>query len=345
MISIYDYFKSLEEPEWKRPFIDLIVPGKIITVRQSSINIFNECRRKYFYEYIAGEDEIALQAKPYHIRMLIGSICHAIIADNSQSAIKDGDYHGLMTLIDSLRMKQQYDMQGQTTESLARKFFDGSIFWGYSLYQVAKIARGILFMQGWKFIETEYSMSQSIVSKSKQGSIEISGTLDALCVAGDDTIVVDFKFGGLSNRLINQSTQCKADSYSPLEITYSTQHNMYDFLISKNPALCKYKPTHYVYVVPVSVIPAQSGPNKGKWRGELIHKADALSENQLSDYFYNNLLEVVREISRCTRENIWTRSHPSIYGRITCPSCRWKSQCLGVSETSNEYVMDDPGYL
>lgn len=354
-----DYKLSL--PEWQRAFVDLVVENNTIVVRQSALNIFTECRRKYFYEYIADEKTLA-EASVYPIRMLIGSVCHAIVAQSGNESIKAGDYSGLMDVIDSIRSKQKYDMHVDgnghavtiTTEQLARKFFDNSLFWGYSLFQIANMARAFLYMQGYRSVLTEYEMSYTISNESHNGKIVISGTLDSLLKKDSEYVIADFKFGGLAKRLLTGQHSVKADSYSPLEITYSTQFGMYDFMLSKDTTRSvassrsvvssDTKPSSYMYIVPVAVVPTQTGKNKGQWRGELIHSASALTATQLDNYFYNNLIEIVRELSRCVRENIWPRSHPSIWGRLTCPGCRWKNECLGVSETKDSYSLDDPGY-
>ena len=302
-----NFLNYLQRDQWKRRFLSIKTP---VLLRQSAISDFDYCQKRY--QLVRLED-----GNEWPLYYLLGSVFHKIIEDIHNNIEIRPD-----VIVAEICAQQNYDWASINKDInngitwAANRCWDESVFYGFSLVKLAQLTYNYIRFTGADIVACEKKV------KIVVGNVTVEGTIDILLADGT---IIDTKSGGLYKRFFHDGSVSK-QKHDSEQVMFSPQFQTYDWLLYRK---FNRKAKHYTYALPANFIPLQSGKNEGKVRGPPLVTNDAVSLQQLTGEFENNLIESAVSMSRAKRTQVYRKTYPKTYGKIDCPSCIVKELCLG----------------
>ena len=300
-------------PEWKKRFLSVDVP---ITVRQSLIQTFFSCNRKFLYSH-SGE-------KTYEYinrKLLFGLVFHKMCEDTSRD------------VVDILHeINEENKVSRDDWNTVKSMWFDKSVYYGLSANDLVRMTVGQLSFFGYKLGPKEYRLSGH-----KIGNVTFDGALDILVEKDKRIGVLDIKTNGLADMFFGEGS-VKASEYTEVQTQISPQLNHYAWMLYR---FYNISVDFQGYLLPANLIPLQKGKDKGGARGKPMVIYDSMGSDFLENVYEEDLLNTVKYMEYCFKNNSFPRGYPSVFGKISCETCPFSKQCLGIQDEN----VSRPEYL
>tara|TARA_R100000789_G_C3023327_1_gene153996 strand:- start:4278 stop:5273 length:996 start_codon:yes stop_codon:yes gene_type:complete len=305
-------------------------------IHYSDIVTFRECPAKFGYKAADSTSFVTNNA------MILGSMFHKAIEhaiiDNSRDSVitsdsqwykNAGDTEYWKSVIDGI-MFIDSERKHEATESdingWVSKFVTKDLFLGKDLREIVKDTYNFINVTGHRIIQSELRL------KYEDLYGQHVGTLDLLLQDKNDNLVIgDIKTSGLWNKLLKGSSYMK-QSMSTEQVRHHPQMKHYHWLGWRAGYFEKDDVKAYCILYPANLVPYKDG--KRKVRGLPITLAPCVEGGV---HRYQEDLYQWLQMIQC---GVNVRTYPNVYGKIECPRCPWKDECL--SDQSSTQV---PNYL
>ena len=259
---------------------------------------------------------------------LLGSVFHHAVADPDME-IRGGDRGYWYQLLRQYSEDQEYTRKGKAISEMDLIDYANSLVSGEGILPakiLAKMVRLEIMGFGWDITEAEINMRYTDVGEHGEDGygkypIVFDGTIDILMSNREGKLgIVDIKTTGLWDRTIKGKGSIKGQSWGDLQLRNHRQLKHYDWLFNK---LYGKRVSSYGLSFPANFVPYKTGAKKGQMRGNGLFLTRA--EHDLSVYEQ----DIKRHLS------IWSlpwglgRDYPEIWGKTSCPTCKYYLPCMG----------------
>tara|TARA_R110002020_G_scaffold318716_3_gene534364 strand:+ start:1142 stop:2119 length:978 start_codon:yes stop_codon:yes gene_type:complete len=301
-------------------------------IHYSDLAVYRSCPAKFFYKIEEPSRQIG------SAYMLLGSVFHAAFEDCCRwecnntfksLALRDVDYwDSLFDNVMVLHPDSKYDVTDDDIKGWSSKFLGKDLFCGRSLGElVIDLYQYVTLLGGYTVEKSELKMEYDDLYGKHVGTLDLlmSSRRGGLAIA-------DIKTSGMWDKLIKNSGY-KKQSVDPLQITHHPQMKHYHWLGWRSSSFNPEEVKEYALLYPANQVPYISGPKAGKARGIPIFAAPC-------DISIRRYEEDLQSWLQLIQAGVRTRSYPHVYGKIECPYCPWKDECLGDQDSKQV-----PSYL